>query len=57
MKAWMVEVYGYVPERFEAETKSKARFAAFRALREAVGRGMTFHDFLARGVSVTEVVP
>lgn len=49
---WIVEVYGYMPERFEAPTKDKARYRAYLQFRDAVTR-LTFRDFLARGVTVT----
>jgi hypothetical protein len=47
---WVVEVYGYEPERFDAETKGKALYRAFRAFREAYP--ISFIDFLHRGVKV-----
>lgn len=53
MPEFTVSVDGYDDVEIVAETKSKARFEAFRKFREAVGK-VTFGDFLARGVTVTQ---
>lgn len=45
MNAFIVEVYGYDPERFEAETRAKAIWKAYCAFREA-GPKWDFHKFL-----------
>ena len=55
MKAFVVEVYGYDPERFNAETKGKAMWAAYKAFREA-GPKWDFHQFLIN-TSVREAQP
>lgn len=44
---WAVSVEGFMPAYFRAPTKAKARFLAFKALREA-GYVSTFRDFLDR---------
>jgi hypothetical protein len=46
------DVYGYDTAYFEADTKDKARYRAFRSFREAFGHHISFRDFLARGVRV-----
>lgn len=48
--AFIVDVYGYEPVTIMAATKDKARYAAFRAFREAYP--CTFREFIARGVVV-----
>lgn len=45
MKTFVVEVYGFDEERFEAETQAKAMYKAFLAFRES-GRRWDFHTFL-----------
>lgn len=59
MKRFMVEPYGWTAEAFEAATIDKAKYAAFKALREAGSyRGRDgFWRFLTAGVSVWEVAP
>ncbi len=52
MPKFTVSVCGYDDVEIDADTKSKARFDAFRKFREAVGN-VTFGEFLARGVTVT----
>jgi hypothetical protein len=47
-----IDVSGYDPVPIEAATKAKARYRAFLAFREAFGTGISFRDFLARGVHV-----
>lgn len=42
---WRVSVYGYDDEDFEAETRAKAMYAAYRAFCEARYR-WDFHQFL-----------
>jgi len=53
MKTFSVEVYGYAPERFLADTKAKAMWLAFKAFREA-GPKWDFHKFLIN-TSIREV--
>jgi len=53
MPKFVVSVDGYDDVEIVAESKSKARFEAFRKFREAVG-SVTFGSFLARGVTVTQ---
>ena len=55
MPKFEVEVYGYCSAFFVADNKAKARYRAFLAFRDVFGSGITFHNFLARGVTVTEV--
>ena len=45
MGKWVVDVYGYDEEEFEAETKDKARYKAYLAFKEA-GYNWDFHKFL-----------
>lgn len=47
MKWWAVDVDGFMSHYFQAETGRKARYLAFRVLREC-GYVSTFRDFLAR---------
>jgi hypothetical protein len=52
MKRWKVDVYGYDSAAFDAVSRGAARYAAFRAFREAFGQSISFRDFIARGVRV-----
>ncbi|MDR6757805.1 hypothetical protein J2Y48_003102 [Mycoplana sp. BE70] len=45
MTVFVVEVYGFDPEQFQAETKAKATWQAYRTFRES-GRNWDFHRFL-----------
>lgn len=45
MGKWIVDVYGYSEETFDAESRDKARYKAYRAFRDA-GYNWDFHKFI-----------
>ena len=54
---WAVDVYGYDTAYFEADTRNKARYRAFLSFREWLAPGISFRDFIARGVRVKPATP
>ncbi|WP_395543232.1 hypothetical protein [Neotabrizicola sp. sgz301269] len=46
MKRYSIKPRWFDSEIFEAETPGKAKAMAFRAAREALGRNISFRDFL-----------
>jgi hypothetical protein len=52
--AWMIEIDGYLPERFDATTAAKAKYRAYLQFCEAFGK-RAFGDFLRRGVKARPV--
>ena len=56
-RVWCVYVYGFGSHHFRAKTASGARYAAFKAIREAgyFSGGDGFWRFLANGVRVARV--
>lgn len=57
-KLWVVEPYGWSAETFKAPTRDAAKYAAFKALREAGAYAGSdgFWRFLVNGISIRETL-
>lgn len=49
MAKWVVDVYGYSEETFEADSRGKARYKAYKLFRDA-GYNWDFHKFLINSI-------